>query len=127
MRDLYNNIGVVHAVPPQVITATQTSAAIDLTAVNGAVVHVNTGAIVSSGSVTPKLQECATVGGTYTDVAAADLLGTFPALLVTNTAIKVGYNGTKPFIKVVLTFNSGTSVAASATVITGFGNRHPIP
>lgn len=126
MRDLQSNIAVVQAVTPQIMTATQTSAAIDLQNVNQAVAVISTGAIVGAGNVTPKLTECDTSGGTYTDVTAVDLNGTFPAVLLTGTVIDVGYNGNKRFIKVVLTFNSGTSVAASATVITGQGGRVPM-
>lgn len=126
MRDLMNNIYVGQVVAPQVQTATITSAAIDVTAYDAAVLHVNAGAIAGAGNVTAKLQECATSGGTYTDVAAADQLGTFPAALAASTAYKVSYIGSKSFLKLVLTFNSGTSVAVSATVIAGRPGRRPV-
>ncbi len=127
MRDLHDNLGVVNAIAPQVQTGTLTSAAVDLTSFDAAMIVVNAGAIVTSGSVTPSLTECATSGGTYTAVAAGDILGTVPAVLAANTTYKFSYIGTKPFIKVVLTFNSGTSVAVAANVIEGRPARHPVP
>lgn len=125
MRDFVNNFSVVAAVVPQVLTATNTSAAIDLTGFDGATVVINGGAIVSAGNFTPKLQECATSGGTYTDVAAADLIGAFPAVLLASTVAKVGYKGGKQFLKTVLTLNSGTSIAASVEIIKGWPKSSP--
>jgi hypothetical protein len=125
MRDFVNNFSVAAAVVPQVLTATNTSAAIDLAGFDGATVVINGGAIVGAGNFTPKLTECATSGGTYTDVAAADLIGTFPAVLLTNTVVKVGYKGSKQFLKTVLTLNSGTSLAASVEVIKGWPKSSP--
>ena len=45
MRDIASNIGVVSAVVPQVLTASNTSAAIDLQGFDAAAVLINTGAI----------------------------------------------------------------------------------
>lgn len=126
MRDLMNDIGFVQAVVPQVLTATNTSAAIDLLGFAAAVIRISAGAIVGAGNFTPKLQECATSGGTYTDVVAADLNGTFPAALAASTGYKVGYIGNKRFLKTVLTLNSGTSIAASVDVVEGRASRSPV-
>ncbi|WP_066715929.1 MULTISPECIES: hypothetical protein [Hyphomicrobiales] len=127
MRDLSHNVGIVQAVAPAVLTATNTSAAIDLLGFDSAMVVVNTGAIVSSGNFTPKLQESdTTTSGDFTDVAAADLTGTFPAALSAASVIKVGYIGNKRYIRTVLTLNSGTSIAASATVIKGHPASAPV-
>ena len=126
MKDLHSNIGVVQAVAPAVLTATNTSAAIDLQGFNSAEVVINTGAIGSSGNFTPSLTECDTSGGTYTDVAAKDLLGSFAAALEASKVYKVGYKGTKRFIKTVLTLNSGTSIAAGVVVIKGHPGDAPV-
>lgn len=125
MRDFVNNFSVVAAVVPQVLTATNTSAAIDLTGFDGATVVINGGAIVGAGNFTPKLQECATSGGTYTDVAAADLIGAFPTVIVQNTVYKIGYKGSKQFLKAVETLNSGTSLALSVEIIKGWPKSSP--
>lgn len=126
MKDLYSNVGVVAAVVPAVLTATNTSAAIDLQGFDGALVMIQTGAIAGAGDFTPKLTECATSGGTYTDVAAADLNGTFVASLAASAVYKVGYRGNKRYIKTVLTLNSGTSIVAGAVVIKGNPANGPV-
>jgi hypothetical protein len=124
MRDLANNIGAVQAVAPAVLTATNTSAAIDLLGFESAAVVINTGAIVAAGNFTPKLQE-SDDGTTFSDVAAAHLIGEFPAALAADSVVKVGYIGTKRYVRTVLTYNSGTSLAAGAVVVKG--NPHTAP
>ncbi|MDX8517964.1 hypothetical protein [Mesorhizobium dulcispinae] len=125
MRDLANNIAAVQAVAPAVLTATNTSAAIDLLGYNSAAVIINTGAIVGAGNFTPKLQESDASGSGYTDVAAADLVGTFPAALAAASVVKVGYTGNRRYVRTVLTLNSGTSIAAGAVVIKGNAASKP--
>jgi len=125
-KDTYNNIGVTLAVSPAVLTATNTSAAIDLAGFEAATVVITSGAIVGAGNFTPKLQESDTSGSGYTDVAAKDLLGSFPAALAADTAYKVGYIGSKRYVRTVLTLNSGTSVAASAVVLKSHARSKPV-
>lgn len=120
MRDIASNISVVQAVAPAVLTATNTSAAIDLLGFNSAAVIINTGAIGSAGNFTPKLQESdTTTGGDFTDVDADHLVGEFPAALAAASVYRVGYVGNKRYLRTVLTLNSGTSIAAGAVVIKG--------
>ncbi|MBQ2263258.1 MAG: hypothetical protein II336_18090 [Loktanella sp.] len=126
MRDLQSNIGVVAAVAPATLTATNTSAAIDLQGFNSACVVINTGAIGGAGNFTPKLTECDTSGGVYTDVAAGDLVGTFPEALEAASVYKVGYIGNKRFLKTVLTLNSGTNIAAGAVLVLGDPAQAPV-
>lgn len=126
MRDLASNIGLVSAVIPQVLAATDTSAAIDLRGFDSAAVLINTGAIVSAGDFTAKLQESdTTTGGDFTDVAAANLVGSFPASLAASTAYKVGYIGGKRYVRTVVTKNSGTSIAASIQIAKGRPSQKP--
>lgn len=105
MRDLYNNLGIVQSIAPAVQTATATGTAVDLLGFNSAMVVISTGAIVASGNFTPKLQE-SDDNSTFTDVAAADLHGSFATALAASTAYKVGYRGFKRYIRPVLTLNS---------------------
>lgn len=126
MKDIYSDLGVEAAVVPATLTATNTSAAIDLQGYNSAMVIINTGAIAAAGNFTPKLIECATSGGTYTDVAAADLNGSFIAVLAASSVYKVGYRGNKRYIKTVLTLNSGTSIVAGAVVVKGDAANQPV-
>jgi hypothetical protein len=126
MRDLVSNIGIVQSIAPQVLTATATSPGIDLLGCNRNAIVINTGAIVAAGVFAPKLQE-SDDNATFTDVAATDLLGAFPAALAANSAYKVGYKGFKRYVRPVLTLVSGTSIAASALIIKGDVAQRPVP
>lgn len=127
MRDLSHNLGVVQALIPQVLAATDTSAAIDLNGFNSAMVVINTGAIVSSGNFTAKLQESdTTTSGDFTDVAAADLIGTLPSVLLASSVAKQSYIGNKRYLRLVTTKNSGTSIAAGAVIIKGHAASKPV-
>lgn len=127
MRDLSHNLGVVQALVPQVLAATDTSAAIDLNGFNSAMLVINTGAIASSGNFTAKLQESdTTTSGDFTDVAAADLIGTLPAVLLASSVAKQSYIGNKRYLRLVTTKNSGTSIAAGAVIIKGHAASKPV-
>lgn len=127
MKDLYSKVGLVQALAPAVVSATATSAAIDLQGFNSAMVAINTGAIVSSGDFTVSLEESdTTTGGDFTAVAAADMLGTFPESLEADSVYKVGYVGTKRYVRTVTTKNSGTSVAAGIMVVRGHPSDAPV-
>lgn len=127
MRDLVSKIGVVSAVAPAVLAATNTSAAIDLLGFNSATLVIMTGAIVGAGDFTAKLQESSTTtAGDFTDVVAGDLLGVLPASLAADAVVKIGYRGHKRYIRSVITKNSGTSVAASAVVVKSDATKRPV-
>lgn len=121
MSDLKNNISVVQALGPAVHAATKADAAIvDLQGAGSATVVINTGAIVGAGDYTISLRhgDAADLSG---DAAAAgdDLLGSFPASLAADSAYSVGYRGGKRYVRVVITKNGGTSIAAGAVVVKG--------
>ncbi|MEM6847596.1 MAG: hypothetical protein AAF580_05895 [Pseudomonadota bacterium] len=127
MRDFATEIGPVNAIAPEVLSATATSGAIDLRGFNAAAVVISTGAIVGSGSFTPTVQESDTAAASgFTTVAAADMAGTLPATLAANTTAKASYIGNRRYIRVVLTRNSGTSVAAAAMVVRSRADSRPV-
>jgi hypothetical protein len=127
MREIYSEVGLVQSLAPVVLSATDTGAAIDLSGYDSALVVVSTGAIVGSGDFTSKLQESdTTTSGDFTDVAAANLVGTFPASLAAASVVKVAYSGTKRYIRVVTTKNSGTSIAAGVNVLRGHALTGPV-
>lgn len=127
MRDISHNLGAVVALVPQVLAATDTSAAIDLAGFDSAMVLINTGAIVSSGNFTAKLQHSdTTTDGDFADVAAADLIGTLPSALAASTLYKQGYIGDRRYVRTVITKNSGTSIAAGAVVVKGHAASRPV-
>lgn len=127
MRDTHSDMGLAQAIAPAVLAATTTSAALDLQGFNSATVTINCGAIVSAGNFTAKLQESdTTTSGDFTDVAGADLIGTLPAVLAENSVYKQGYKGAKRYVRVVMTKNSGTSLAVSAMLIRGHASVGPV-
>ncbi|NDV52169.1 hypothetical protein [Salipiger sp. PrR003] len=127
MRDIAPNIGVVQAVAPAVLSATATSAAIDLLGFEAAALVLNTGAIVSAGDFTAKLQESdTTTSGDFTDVAAEHLVGSLPATLEADSVYKQGYIGNKRYIRAVLTKNGGTSIAGGAVIVKGHPHDAPV-
>lgn len=127
MRDIVHNIGAVKALAPQVLSATTTGPTLDLLGFGSAAFVVNTGAIAGSGNFTAKLQESdTTTEGDFADVDAARLQGGFPAALAADSVVKVGYAGFKRYVRLAVTKNSGTSIAASAALITGRATQRPV-
>jgi hypothetical protein len=126
-RDIASNVGVKESVRPAVQSASVSGEAVDLMGYESAVAIVNSGAIASSGNFTAKLQESdTTTDGDFDDVAASDMVGSFAAVMTANNVEKVGYIGDKQYIRVVLTRNSGTSIAAGAVVVLGHPHQRPV-
>ena len=121
MADLKHNISAVLALAPAVYAATKSDAPIiDLQGAGSATIVINTGAIVGDGDYTASL--VAGDSSTLADpvsVAADDMLGSLPAILEADSTYTVGYRGGKRYLRVVLTKNRGTSIAAGAAVVKG--------
>lgn len=127
MRDIAHNIGLAQAVAAAVLSATNTSSAIDLLGFDSAAVVINTGAIVSDGDFTAKLQESdTTTSGDFVDVAAAHLVGDLPDALEADSVYKQGYIGNKRYLRTVITKNGGTSIAAGAVIVKGHAAEKPV-
>ena len=127
MHDLHHIVGAALALSPAVQSATIKGVTVDLRGFNSAELIVNTGAIAGSGDYTAKVQESdTTTDGDFADVVAADLLGELPASLTADGAFRVGYIGRRRYIRVVLTKNSGTSIAAGAVVVKGSPTLAPV-
>lgn len=127
MRDLVSNISPAAAVAPAVLSATDTSGAIDLRGFDSAVLVISTGAIAGSGDFTAKLQHSATTtSGDFVDVPAADLSSALPASLEASTIYKQGYIGKRRYVRTVITKNGGTSIAVSAIIERGHPRKAPV-
>ena len=87
---------------------------------------INTGAIAGAGLYVVSLEESDVSGSGYAAVAAGDMIGTLPASLPADTALKVGYIGNKRYVKATITKTSGTSIAASAVVVKGHAASRPV-
>lgn len=91
---------------------------VDLQGYEAAYALVHFGAY-TDGTHTPKLQE-SDDNSSFTDVAAADQVGSFTAAAAVgaaNTTQKVAYRGNKRYIRIVMTTAGATSGAGSGAVI----------
>lgn len=143
MRDLHSNIAFVNVLSPNgLLAADVTSAALDLAGFNSAefALTIGVGGITfdATNKVEFKLTECDTAGGTFTAVAADDVLGATVAAggivksLVSAHAtlevFKFGYRGYKRFLKLTADFSGthGTGTAISCVLVKGNPNVAPV-
>jgi hypothetical protein len=131
-RDLKSNIDNgpdASGIIPAVYTATATGVGVDCRGFDAVMVSFKTGAIVAAGLFTPKLQESddSTTGsdGTWNDVAAVDQQGSL-ANLAASALQRVGYIGSKRWVRPVATYVSGTSTAICALVTRGLPTIKPL-
>lgn len=112
MRDLYSNIKTTQLAVAAVATATVTSSAVNMQGYDSLCILFDIGnsGDTLSGSVlwTLSLTECDTSGGTYTAVAAADIIGPGASYVIDapsedSLPVKFGYKGNKQFVKGVAT------------------------
>lgn len=118
MRDLVNSIDAAVALSPAVLTATANGLAIDLKGANRAAIVVTTGAIAGAGAFSLKLQESDTpTSGDFADVPPGHVDSDAPAVLLADSAYRLGYRGWKRYIRLVATRASGTSIALGAVAV----------
>ena len=136
MRDMHNNIKVVHAITPQAVGTTgaangKLSAVIDRRGYGEVEFVFSSGASASTAdTITPIVYESdtATSAG-FAAVADADLLGLEADQKLTLTAAgssKIGYRGTKRYVGIRL-YGLGTATAiVSAVAVLGKPDRAPV-
>jgi hypothetical protein len=118
--DLKNRLDAVQSIAPAAQTSTINGTGVDLANFAGAMVVFHPGAI-TDGTHTPKVQE-SDDNSTFTDVAAADQEGTLAALAA-NTIQRVGYKGTKRYIRAVSTVSGATTGGVYGAVVVRGGER----
>lgn len=116
-NDLFSNVGAALALAPAVQSAAIEGPAIDLRSFGSIVFAVTTGAIVGSGDFGVKLQESDASGSGFADVDADDVMSNAPATLDASAAYKLGYRGSKRYVRLALTKAGGTSIAAGAVAM----------
>nr|WP_029924541.1 hypothetical protein [Ochrobactrum sp. UNC390CL2Tsu3S39] len=128
MKDTFHDNKAVQAIAPAVLAANTNGVSIDLKGFDSALFVINTGAIDAAGDFSVKLQESDTGTSGWTDVDAADLLGSVPATLAANAAYRIGYIGSKRkrYVRAVATKAGGTSIAAGVVAILGHPNIAPV-
>lgn len=129
--DMYNNIAPLLQISPIEYTATETPAnGADLQGYESCTFIITTGNI-TDGTWTVTFEESDEESANFTEIAAADLIGSAPGPF-TNAGsafdeqiYKVGYIGTKRYVRCVVTMTvMGT---ADFSVIVERGNPHDAP
>jgi hypothetical protein len=131
-KDIKNKIALCPIIDPVAITATTTSDLVDLQNFESVaiVVQIGAGSFDGSNYLTYKLQEAdVTTGTSFTDVATADLVGSFSVVNGTaadaNSIQRVGYIGDARYIRLVATETGTVSSVISATAV--LGNARELP
>jgi len=124
LRGIKSRLTITQSIAPIVAGATQTGAGIDLRNADSAMIIFLIGAIAGAGAMTVKLQD-SDDNSTFGDVAAAGLDGTVVTPAVAQTVQRIGYVGTKRYIRAIGTLDSGTSVAIAATAVLGHLHIEP--
>lgn len=124
MRDLKNNVDVSQSIAPAAHTASVNGTGVDLQGYNSVMVVFHPGAI-TDGAHTPSVEE-SDDDVTYTAVAAADLLGSLVDL-ASNAIQRVGYKGTKRYLRAVSTVAGATTGGVyGAEIVRGHPNVAPV-
>ncbi len=129
-RSLSPRLSGIPGVPPTTVTngntTTSQSTGTDTSAyMNESITLMSYLSARTDGTYTPKVTECDTLGGSYTDLAAADYVGgAVPAAQNAVGIAFVGIRNCKRYIKANMTQASGTS-GGSFTIPIIFGHpRH---
>ena len=113
-----------------------TGDAIDLASFGGGVNIIFSTGTLTDGTYTPLITESATIGGAYGVVAAEDLVKQDPSstleadaqavLIASNSSSKVGYVGSKRFIKAALVSANTTSGSLVNALVIKAGDVAPV-
>lgn len=127
MKDLFSSVKAAPALAPAVQTAATATAALDLRDFGSVVYAIETGAIAGDGDFGVTLQHSdTTTAGDFVDVPADLVASNAPATLAASSAYKVGYKGSKRYVRLSLTKAGGTSIAAGAVAILGHPAVAPV-
>jgi hypothetical protein len=129
MKDLHHDMSGVQSLAPAARTASANGTGVDLRGYEGALVLVDAGAY-TDGAHAFTLEE-SDDDSTYTDVAAADILGSEPTIddaAEDNMVYTFGYRGGKRYVRVVqtVTGSPSTGLIAGAAVLRGRPHHAPV-
>lgn len=142
MRDIFNRLRVIKAISPKAIGTSgiaggSLSDVIDTRDFDAKGFVINHGTTASSADTTSVIvYECDTSGGTFTSVADSDLLGTEAAAglpagarasgTTMNISKKIGYIGTKRYLRVRLYGTGHATGLVSADFVGMLARREPV-
>ena len=132
-KDIYNQIEPSVSVAPQFVNSntTLTGTGVDLRGFEGCLILLPAGAIAGSSSAniyTPEVQESDSSDTGFTAVADANLIGTEAAAVhnggTDSTVKKIGYIGTKRYVRVVITTTAFTTAGGNIGALVVKGAPH---
>lgn len=128
VRDIKNNIDSASTLEPALrATGTANGTGVDLQGYGAAMVVVHFGAY-TNGTHTPSLEH-SDDNSSFSAASASDMDGSFTAVSASaaGTTQRVGYRGSKRYIRAVMTVASGaTGSYSSAVVIRGQATAVPV-
>lgn len=127
--DIASDLNVTNALNTAAITSNTTTngATVDLKGYQAVMFVIKSGTL-TDGAYAINVQE-SDDGSTYTDAAAADLVGTEPSFAATedNTAKKIGYIGEKRYARIQVVSTSVTSGGTiGAVAVRGHADVAPV-
>lgn len=125
-RDIYSSFAALQAVASGSKNDGVDGASIDMKGFYSALFVVNTGTISGDGDFSFKVQESDETGSGFADVDADDVIGTAPATMAATSAYKLGYRGSKRFVRLAVTKAGGTSIQLGAVAILGHAHHAPV-
>lgn len=133
MRDQMNELHFKRAISPvsEAGTTALTGEVVDLQGYGACTFVIATGSLADADATfAVEVQECDTSGGSYTAVADANLIGTeaLAGFIFSddNKCFKVGYQGSKRYVKIVVTPALNASAALiCAVAVLGCPNLAP--
>jgi len=135
MRDMHSNIKVIHAITPQAVGTSgiaggKLSGVLDRRGFESAEFVFSYGTTASAAdTIVPVIYECSTSNGSFTSVADADLLpSTNAEAAITLSAAgssKIGYKGSKRYLKIRLYGTGHATGIVSAALVLGAPNMAP--
>lgn len=127
MRDIKNNLDAVSSIDPASVTASTNGSGVDLREFDGAMIVFQAGSADTGNAdetYTPGVEE-SDDNSAYSPVAASDLEGAL-VNMTANSVLRVGYKGSKRYVRAVLTVGGTTpSIDASALVVRGLPHYAP--
>lgn len=126
-KDLYSHISPAVSLVPAARTASANGTGVDLQGFESAMVVIETGT-VTDGTHTIDIQE-SDDNTTFTSVANADLQGTEPVINNTqgSKVFKVGYIGSKRYIRVAVTVSGATTGGVyGASIVRSHARHQPV-
>ncbi|HEY0960673.1 MAG TPA: hypothetical protein VGE05_15575 [Novosphingobium sp.] len=125
-KDLYHDFKVTPAVASGSKSDAADGIVIDRQGFDSLTFLVNAGAITSAGDFSFKVMESDQAGSGFAQAHDDDVLGDAPGTMVASSAYKLGYIGSKRYVRLDVTKAGGTSIQMGAVALLGRPHLAPI-